>query len=108
MTLDINLARDNPKNSALSVGTTPTLLSPVLPLGARKSLVITNTSTGGQIIYLAWGEVAQVGRGIALYPSGTWCESIDNAYIPSTQEIWTVSSAAGGTLAIQERLIGGM
>jgi len=99
----INNAKDRQRNVSISVGTTSLLISPQLTTDLRKALVITNTSTAGQKLYLSWGEPAVVGNGIELAPGSAWSESIDSAYIPSMQDIWVVSNAAGGTAAIQER-----
>lgn len=102
------LSRDTIRDGTVSVGTTSVLLSPFQAGALRKALVITNTSTGGQAIYLGWGNPAIVGSGIALMANGSsWTESIDSAYVPSIQDIWAVSSGAGGTVAIQERILQG-
>lgn len=101
------LSQDTIRNGSVSVGTTAVLLSPYLADRLRKALVITNTSTAAQIIYLSWGSPAIVGQGIPLVSAGSsWTESIDSAYVPSVQDIWAISSAAGGTISIQERILG--
>lgn len=101
------LSRDTIRSASVSVGTSAVLLSPnLLDTELRKVLVITNTSTAGQIIYLNWGQEASVGTGIPLVSSGSsWTESIDSSYVPSTKDIWAISSGADGSIAIQERLL---
>ena len=93
------------RNVAFSVGTTNIIIAPQLLEGQRDVLVITNTSTGGQVITIQTGDTANVvGAGIILYPAGSWSESTDSAFRPSNLEYWAISSGAGGTLAIQERI----
>jgi len=96
---------DRIRNASIAVGTTGVLVAPQLYEGQRTSLVLTNTSTGGQIITIQTGEQAQTaGAGIILYPGGSWSESIDSSFIPSNLEFWAIASAADGILAIQERV----
>lgn len=92
------------RNSSITIGTTQVQIAPELVEGERTALTIVNTSTGGQTISISWGEQAVSGVGIVLYPAGSWAESIDGTFIPSNRTISAVSSAAGGTLAIQERI----
>lgn len=47
--------------------------------------------------------MAVAGQGVFLYPTGSWSESVDSAFIPSSKPIWAVASAAGATLSIHER-----
>ena len=95
----------NIRNAAVTIGTTPLKIAEPLILGQRQALSLVNTSTAGQIITLQWGQQADVAlAGIVLYPAGSWGESLDGAFIPSNLDVWAVSSAAGGTLAIQERI----
>jgi len=67
---------------------------------------ISNTSTGGQIISLAINAEAVSGQGIVIQPAGVRVESFDGHYRPSQCVINAISSAAGGTLSVFERLIG--
>jgi hypothetical protein len=94
------------RNATVTVGVTSTKLSEAVYNPAlRKVLVIVNTSTGGQNITVAFGTEAVAGQGIFLYPAGSWSETLDNAYIPTQSEINAISSAVGGTVAIQERIV---
>jgi len=100
------LTDDKIRNAAVAVGVTAVQAALQVQTGQRKSLVITNTSTSGQIITIATGEQAVTSlAGIVLYPGGSWSESLDSAYVPSNLEYWAISSAASGTIAIQERII---
>lgn len=100
------LTDDKIRNAAVAVGTTAVQLALKLETGQRKSLVITNTSTGGQIITIATGQSGvQALAGIVLYPGGSWSESLDSSFIPSNLEFWAIASAAAGSVAIQERII---
>jgi len=93
-----------PKDVVFTVGATATEISPETSI-QRKVFTITNTSTAGQIITIAFGKDAVAGQGIILYPSGAWSESIDNAYKPTNLRISAVSSAVGGTVTIHERVM---
>jgi len=96
---------DRIRNASIAVGTTGVLVAPQLYEGQRTCLVITNTSTTGQVITIQTGEQAQTaGAGIVLYAGGSWSEAIDASFIPSNLEFWAISSAADGVLAIQERV----
>lgn len=101
------LARDTIRSGSVAVGTSAVLLSPnMVDTAVRKTLVITNTSTAGQIIYLGFGQEAQAGTGIPLISAGSsWTESIDSSYVPSSWDIWAVSSGANGSVAIHERIL---
>jgi len=96
-------------NTSITVGTDPTVASIEKgnQNGRRVSIILINTSTGGQVISLALGSEAAAGQGIVLSPGGSWMDSMDGGYYPTQQQVTAVSSLAGGTLAIQER-IGGM
>jgi hypothetical protein len=94
------------RNSTLSVGVTSVKVSNQLYEGQRAVLVLTNTSTGGQVITIQVNEQAQAtGAGIVLYPGGSWSESVDSSFRPSNLEYWAIASAAAGTLAIHERIV---
>jgi hypothetical protein len=95
---------ENIRNSAKTIGTTALVVVPTLIAGQRSALVIVNTSTGGQAITLSWGTQTIALSGIVLYPGGSWSESEDNKFIPSKEQVWAVSSAASGTIAVHERV----
>jgi hypothetical protein len=95
-----------PRDATITVGATSTELSPdIRSSGQRQAIVITNTSTGGQVVTLAFGKDAVASVGIVLYPTGAWAESIDSAFIPSNERITAIASAAAGTVTIHERVI---
>ena len=96
----------NIRNTNLVVNSTAAAqVSPPLILGQRQAITLVNTSAGGQVITLQWGaQPATTGAGIVLYPSGSWSESLDSAFIPSNADIWAIASADAATLAIQERI----
>ena len=98
---------ENVRDTVVTIGTASTLLS-IDKIGSTKrtALVITNTSTAGQVLSFAWGKAAVAGSGVVLYPGGSWSESVDNRFTPSPKEIFGISSAAGGTAAVSERLEG--
>ena len=66
----------------------------------RNGLVLTNTSTTGQIIYLGLeGALAVVGSGIPLWPGDSW---VMDRYTYMDGAINGIASAAAGSMAIQE------
>jgi hypothetical protein len=91
-------------NSSATIGTTQQEIAKEC-YQQRSAILITNTSTGGQSISLAMGQEAVAGVGIVLSQGGTYQDSRDGQYMPSNKQINAVSSLAGGTLAIQERIL---
>lgn len=73
--------------------------------GIRRSVILINTSTGGQILTIAIDNPAVAGYGIVLNPGGLWTDNADGGYLPTQKQITAISSAAGGLLSIQERVI---
>lgn len=73
--------------------------------GIRRSIIIINTSTGGQTITIAIDSPAVANQGIVLSAGGLWSDNADGGYLPTQKQITAISSAAGGLLSIQERVI---
>jgi hypothetical protein len=92
-----------PRDDIISVGSTSVELSPETNT-QRNVIVITNTSTAGQLITLAFAKEAINGKGIVLFPTGAWAESIDSAFRPSNARITAVADGAGGQVTIHERV----
>ena len=94
------------RSTSFTIGATSTVLSePMYHPSVRKALVIVNTSTGGQIISIAFGGEAVAGSGIVLAPYGEWSETLDSRFTPSQDMISAISSAAGGTIGFHERIM---
>ena len=93
-------------NSAVTIGTTALEISQerMNKNAERKSVSITNTSPAGQKISLAIDNMAVSGAGIVLSVGGFWSDSADGQYKPTQEQITAVSDAAGGTIALQERV----
>jgi len=72
--------------------------------GARVSIIIINTSTTGQSVTLAIDAPAVLNAGIVLNAGGHWQDSAEGGYLPTQKQITAISSAAGATIAIQERV----
>lgn len=70
----------------------------------RSSIILINTSTGGQVLTIAIDGVAQVNKGIVLNAGGVWADSRDAGYYPTQAQITAISDAAGGKISIQERI----
>lgn len=65
----------------------------------RRGLILVNTSTSGQIVYLGLGAAAEVGKGLVLYPGDVF-EMDDTCY--TTGAVYAIASAGSAALAIQE------
>ncbi len=93
------------RNSLISVGTTPVLVS-LNTQDKRTMTSIVNTSTAGQTITLSMGQQTTANQGLVLYTGGTWSESDDSGFKCWGGEIWAVADAALGQVSIQERIKG--
>lgn len=95
------------RNESMTINTTALVVSKDKQNATpRESIIIINTSTGGQKVTLAIDTEAVDGAGIVLYPGGSWQDSKETGYIPTQKLITAISDLAGGTIAIQERLGG--
>jgi len=100
------MGEERTSNHTLTVGAASVEVSPDLRGNAiRTAIVITNVSTAGQVIKLSWGQEAVAGQGIVLYPTASWSETLDNRFTPNLLQLFAIADAAGGTLAIHERVI---
>jgi len=95
---------ENISNKTFTINNANTEVSPDLTGNQRSFISITNTSVGGQVMYVSIGQEAVVGNGIALYQGGVYQESTDAGYKPTNKQINIISSAAAGTIAVQERI----
>lgn len=71
----------------------------------RSAIIITNTSPAAQVINISIGQEAKAGVGVQLGVGGVYQDSRDSGYFPSNLQINAISSAAGGTIAVQERIL---
>ena len=94
------------RNTALTIGTTLVVVEAEMVEGQRSVILLTNVSTGAQIISIFVNGEAVAGQGIVLYPGGAWTESIDSLFRPTNKQITAIASAAGAKLAIHTRLVG--
>lgn len=95
------------RNESITVGTDAVVVSSEKGVAnaMRSNISIINTSAGGQVVTVAIGAEATAGAGIVLNPGGSWQDSRDGQYMPTQKHITAIASAAGGVIAIQERLI---
>jgi hypothetical protein len=93
-------------NESFTVTTTSLQIKPKC-FQQRVAMVITNTSTQGQIISIGIGTEAVAGSGIQLAPGGTYQDTQDGQYKPSNEEVNVISSAANGTIAVHHRVVDG-
>jgi len=91
-------------NTSVTIGVTNVEVSKEC-FQQRSAIVLTNTSTGGQIISIAIGEQATANLGIQLRPGGVYQDTRDGNYNPSNKQINAISDVAGGTLAVHERIL---
>lgn len=95
-----------PRDTTVTVGTSSVEISPETGRKQRSAVILTNTSTGGQKIALAWGKDAVAGQGVVLLPGEHHVESWEkDGFLPLNMRIAACADAAGGTLAVHERLI---
>lgn len=93
-----------PRQTSLTIGTSVSEISPETGIRQRQLIVLTNVSTGGQIIYLASGQDAALNAGIPLKVGSSWAESIDSSFRPTNLRWTAISDLAGATLAVAERV----
>jgi len=86
------------RNETATIGATSTLLSSAK---RRKEIYITNT--GATNLSISIGTQAVAGSGVLIGPFGYWFSVVGPEYRPPEHDIYVISSAAGGTLAIYER-----
>lgn len=69
----------------------------------RQIFILTNYSTGGQVITITFGQVAVAGVGVVLNPGEKYGEADGDNFECYKGVINCISSAAGGTLAVYTR-----
>lgn len=94
-------------NRSATVGTDPITVAKQQDNGKRTFISIVNTSSSGQIVYLAVGTEAKLGEGFPMSPGGSFAEDTSSIVFPSQKLYSCISDGAGATLAIQERTISG-
>jgi hypothetical protein len=95
------------RNQSITVGTDNTTISEAVntSISHRVSFTLINTSTAGQVINISFTDEAGSGKGIQLSVGGYYAESQDAGFKPRNSRISAISSAAGGTLAVSERIV---
>jgi hypothetical protein len=88
---------------AFTIGTTNVVVSEECAQ-ERTFMSIINTSTGGQTISIAFGQEAVALSGIVLYPGGIYTESREAGFRMNQHNVCAISSVAGGTIAVIERV----
>jgi len=92
-----------PNDAVYTVGATATDLSPEKGNGRRTLLIVTNLSTGGQVVHVGIGKDATLTGAIALNPGGIYQETLDARFTPTNLRISAISDVAGASVAIHER-----
>lgn len=92
------------RNVSIAVGTTNVVLSEQKDQQRRVSFSIINTSTGGQVISITFTDEAGAGLGIPLSAGGFYSEAESEGFKCTRSRICAISSLAGGTIAMTERL----
>jgi hypothetical protein len=88
---------------AQTIGTSSSVVLKQQITGRRVLFSITNTSSGTEKVYLAFGTEAKLGQGIVLSPGGYYIESIDNNFQPTMDEIQAISDQLTATVAVTIR-----
>lgn len=101
------MATEINRNVSIDVNTDPVVISEERnpETNFRKVISIINTSTAAQVISIAFTDEAGAGNGIPLSVGGFYIESQDAGFSVTNSRITAVSSAAGGTVAVMERLV---
>jgi hypothetical protein len=97
------LGQEISKNIQVAVGASVVVVSEAR---TRKVIYIRNTSTGGQVIYVAFSNETQASatNGIVLNPGEYTIDSTSGGeYAAWTGKITALASVAGGTLNVFER-----
>jgi len=69
----------------------------------RQEIVITNTSSGAQVITLSFGIPAVAGAGVVLQPNSVYFASNTQGFNVYQGDIFAISNAAGAQISIFER-----
>lgn len=93
------------RDTSATIGTSVVVISEQMTKAERTTLVVVNTSTGGQKISLSTSGEAVSGQGLVLSPGGfkTWEKKSPLPIIQS--RITAISDLAGGTVAIHEEVL---
>jgi len=98
-------------DEGVASGSTPTastlLLNDIPPGGFRKRVSIQNISTGGEYVYISQSPTgpAVAGKGIVLYPGGTWAQSVDSGDTPWQGRLYYICSAATAAIAYSQTIL---
>jgi len=98
-------------NEGIATGSSPTnsykLFEEIRAPDYVKSQSCQNLSSGGEMVYLAKSPTgpAVVGKGIALYPGGTWSESMDAGSKPWQGRVYVICSAATSVISYQRTIV---
>jgi hypothetical protein len=97
----------NALNSSATVGTSSVVVSEqkVTNNAERVRLILTNTSTGGQIISISAGQDPVAGAGLQLSPGGSMGWEKQSSTPIQQLRVFAISSGAGGTLAVYEEVM---
>lgn len=96
----------NSRNSSFNIDTDPVVISErkiISGNAERVRLIITNTSTGGQIISVAVDGDPSAGTGLVLSPGGSMAWEKQSVRIQQGRVI-AIADGAGGTLAVYEEV----
>ena len=96
----------NTRNDQLTIGTTNVNVSKAPHGNKRKSIMLTNTSAGAQVITIGKGDIgATAGRGLILAVGQSYIESTSEGFQCYQGPIQGISDVAGALLSIQEEFI---
>jgi len=91
---------ENVRNQIVLVDTANVLLSPA---HYRNEIVITNTSSGAQVITISFGDIAIAGEGVVLQPNSVYFGSNTAGFNVFQGDIFIIGNGSGGQVSIFER-----
>ena len=92
------------RDTSATIGTSSVIVAEDLWENDRVEITLTNISSGGQVISIAIDGEAVANTGKVLSPGGFYAASEGDGFKPTKKRISAISSAAGGILAISERI----
>jgi len=90
---------------SLTLATSSSVVSRAMYRNTERAVItITHTGTAGETISLAFGKDAKANQGIVLKQGDIYSASKDSGYIPPSDMITAIASAATATIAIHEEI----
>jgi hypothetical protein len=92
------------RNISKVVSTSSIVISEQQAGGTSERTFIAISNLGTEPVFLAIGAISQLNSGVSISAGGVYAESQDSGFKPTQERIEAISSGAGATLAISERI----